>query len=303
VRLITDKTLPRLAEEFPEIWREVIASIKGHIERRQMDQLSDMAMKANATMARWMSAAESPLADTNHAQTEVIKAQMTRLAIEQFICAYTGVSTAVSFKDRFLIASLLWIAAERGIVTTQKRFDALWSMIANKTAAAAAIQKSGYWSIPTREICAKISNLAQGEPILEIGSGRGLYLAGLRAAGANAQGIDDCSWAGALKTLGPARKHITRTDAASALRDMSPKVVLCVWPTPQNTFESLIFKTKSVQTYLVILSKHRFASGDWNAYKAVEASGNFTCTTLPETNMTLRPLEMEQQILIFRRMR
>jgi hypothetical protein len=298
---VTEKSLQELTAEFPDIWQEVIKSIKGHIEKRQMEKLSELATKANATLARWINAAGSPLAETDHARFELVKAHMTRLAIEQFVCAYTGVSTAITFKDRFLISSLLWLAAERGVVTTQKRFDFVWSMIANKTAAAAAVQKNGYWSIPTTEICSKIVNLANNEEILEIGSGRGLYLAGIRAAGGKVKGIDDYSWTGASKPLSAVKSLITKMGAKESLLEIRPKIVLSVWPTPQNNFESLIFQTNSVQTYICIVSKHQFASGNWHAYKDAGTSGKFSCTTLPDSNQLLRPIEMEQQFLIFRR--
>jgi hypothetical protein len=75
-------------------------------------------------------------------------------------------------------------------------------------------------------------------------------------------------------------------------------VVICSWPPPGNKFEVDVFKTKSVQMYIVILSKQPFASGNWSAYKN---QNQFDCTTIPALNALLRPIEAEQQVFVFRR--
>jgi hypothetical protein len=44
-------------------------------------------------------------------------------------------------------------------------------------------------------------------------------------------------------------------DAVTALRQHAPEVVICSWPPARNTFEREIFRTRSVQMYLVIASQ------------------------------------------------
>ncbi len=61
---------------------------------------------------------------------------------------------------------------------------------------------------------------------------------------------------------------MTRLDARAALRTHQPEVVVCSWPPAANTFESAIFTTASVQTYILITSSKESAAGNWAAYRA-----------------------------------
>jgi hypothetical protein len=59
---------------------------------------------------------------------------------------------------------------------------------------------------------------------------------------------------------------------------------------------------KSVNLYLVIVSAHQFASGNWQDYKAQEGKkSHFYCVMNESLNKMLRPLESDQRLLIFRR--
>ena len=59
---------------------------------------------------------------------------------------------------------------------------------------------------------------------------------------------------------------VVRQDARQAVRARQPAVVICSWPSPGNSFERKVFRTPSVELYVVIPSVHHFAAGDWRAY-------------------------------------
>ena len=38
------------------------------------------------------------------------------------------------------------------------------------------------------------------------------------------------------------------------------------FPPPNNTFERVVFQTPTVQMYVVLTTRHRFAAGDWDLH-------------------------------------
>lgn len=57
-------------------------------------------------------------------------------------------------------------------------------------------------------------------------------------------------------------------DATQALRKFKPAVVICSWPPANNGFERLVFTHPDVELYIVIGSRHTFATGNWADYRA-----------------------------------
>ncbi|MFQ5773360.1 MAG: hypothetical protein ACE5GS_02470, partial [Kiloniellaceae bacterium] len=78
----------------------------------------------------------------------------------------------------------------------------------------------------------------------------------------------------------------------------APEVVICSWPPAGNDFECRVFKTRSVQMYIVIGSRHRFAAGNWNDYRRQSA---FTCEEEEGLSRMVLPPELGSVVYIFRR--
>ncbi len=301
-KVALNSSLSELAALEPDLWLQVMGSIRKTVEKKQMSQLAMMSQRAGATISRWVDAAESPIANTQHARHELIKARMTTLAVEQFVAAFTGANLKPSFKDRVALKLGILRHLESGTLLTLAEFEKSWKRIGNHSAGATAIQTAGFWSVPTQELCLAIKEYAHGRDILEIGAGRGLFISGLRDVNVHAFGIDNCSWSLAKQVIKKAKPCMSEESAEAALKVRQPSVVLSVWPPPSNSFEGAIFATKSVQLYLAIVSSHQFASGNWNDYKAQEKDPKgFTCVTNEVINKMLRPVESDQKILIFRR--
>jgi hypothetical protein len=295
-------SLAELTQLEPELWQEVLATIKQAVAEKRTSSLAAMSQKAGATIRRWSNATPSPVAQTQHARHELIKAQMMTLAVEQFISAFTGSHIKPSMSDRITLRWRILRHLEAGSTMTMTAFDAAWMRLKNQAAAAAAVQNAGFWSIPTRELCLGLKSYIKDQSVLEVGCGRGLFVSALREVGVSTIGVDDCSWQPARRVVLPAKAFTTIQNAAEALRENRPKVVLSAWPPPSNSFERMIFATSSVDLYLAIVSSHQFASGNWQDYQAQELSSKgFTCTTNESLNSMLRPLESQQKILIFRR--
>jgi hypothetical protein len=91
---------------------------------------------------------------------------------------------------------------------------------------------------------------------------------------------------------------VIKRDAREALKLYSPQVVICSWPPANNDFERQVFKTRSVQTYIVIGSRHRFATGSWNDYKR---QPDFTLEENDALSRLVLPPELGSVVYVFER--
>ncbi|MEI6833363.1 MAG: hypothetical protein WCL28_05165 [bacterium] len=287
-------SLKELADLYPAVWQEVVAGLKERVAGNQGEALVAWRQAALAELE----SAPGKTADWQVEQSEsVIKAQMTLLAIEQFADVMTGkVAAQPRLGDKIRFKFFLLPKIIRGSLFSLANFDRRWRALSDPMWAAGELQRSGVWSVPTLEFVQKIMELCAGRKVLELGAGLGVLFAGLKSLGVNISAVDDDSWQ--ISGWGRGVDNIQKMDASLALKTVSPEVVICSWPPPGNQFEVDVFKTKSVQMYIAVLSKQPFASGNWAAYKN---QNQFDCTTMPALNALLRPIEAEQQVFVFRR--
>lgn len=292
----TDVPLKDLAQRHPHIWQDVITNLRKNVSGGRGDMLAAWRQGALADLARLRL---SPGENLGPDSTDLLKAQMTLLAIDQFVEVTTGKSgLRPSLKDRAVMSYLILPRILNQVVTTID-FDRRWGWLNEKIWAAAELQRQSIWSVPTLELIDRFTEHCQGKKVLELGAGRGLLYGPLRDRGLDITAVDDQSW-----HINPSRPKsrpggaIETMDAREALNKLRPDVVLCSWPPAGNTFEEHIFESPSVRLYLAVVSRHSFASGNWSSYKN---QTNFDCSISEPLNRLLRPLETEQQVLIFRR--
>lgn len=287
-------SLRALANEYPRMWQEVVATLREHVSSGGSDALINWRQGAVSELHK---VSNNPYGDADLKTESIIKAQMTLLAIEQFADVMTGKSgIRPSLKDRAIFKFFIFAQLARRKAFSIYDFDRRWRRLKDPIWAAAELQRSGIWSIPTSDFSDALSELCRGRRVLEIGAGRGLLFKGLKDLGVDINAVDDESW-GSMGVAG-AGTVIQKMDAIQALKNFSPEVVICSWPPAGNLFEEEIFNTKSVQLYLVVLSRQQLVSGNWSAYKNQR---KFNCTTSPAINSLLRPIETDQQLFIFRR--
>jgi len=294
-------TLKELAGEYPGIWQEVITGLRERVSANQGHALVTWRQGALTELAR---SEHHKLADGEHIRVSEawVRAQMTLLAIEQFSDVMTGrIGRGPRLKDliRFRFSILRPLVGHKTFSTGE--FDRCWRYLSDPIWAAGQLQRSGIWSVPTSEMVQRMADLCGDRKTLELGAGQGLLYTALRGVGVKVDAVDNESWKVHRQWWARASRGVTgvqQMEALEALKTLKPSVVVCSWPPAGNTFEEAVFTTKSVDLYLVILSKQSFASGNWSAYKK---QTHFECSTLPVLNSLLRPIEIEQQLLIFRR--
>ncbi|MBK8871441.1 MAG: hypothetical protein IPN19_10455, partial [Elusimicrobia bacterium] len=86
----------------------------------------------------------------------------------------------------------------------------------------------------------------------------------------------------------------------SSLRPIKykPRVVLCSWPPPNNPFERAIFSFPTVELYIVIGSRHSFATGNWKDYGLQKYFHWAQDNTL---SRTVLPPEVDPTVHIFKK--
>jgi len=138
--------------------------------------------------------------------------------------------------------------------------------------------------------------------VVELAAGDGTLSRFLNAAGLAIQASDDYSWDATAKM---ASADVVKLDAITALKKLKPGVIICSWPPAANSFEREIFAASETQLYVVVGSRHHFASGDRSTYSTAvgtaEQPGKFTVEFSKRLTEAVLPRELDNEVLVFRR--
>ncbi len=222
-----------------------------------------------------------------------------KLALEQY-CRLLQQETLkaggdAGLRDRLLFRLLILPMATRRRPLPYRLHRLAWRLLQNRAAVCAMLLQSGCYLIAPTELISGLRALIGDRPTLEIGAGRGVMAACLRHSGVNITAVDDFSWADRL----PMGRDVQRLAGSEALSRYRPQVVLCCWPPPGNDFEREILTCPHIEDYIVIVSRHRHASGDHQAYAGAKG---FRCVRAAGllAEMLLPP-EIESVLYVFSR--
>lgn len=299
-RLQGQPSLTELAEAYPDDWAEVRTELAGVFERRQAGELKALAERAGvraAPNAQFLSGERDGRAFEAFVRQQ-LRLRMTELAIRQY--AFSAATGVVQGKVRFnlfngLIAQRLLFkhALERKPVSL-RWFRLLWPLVWQKRLLMPLVEKRGIYCFYSRELIAALAGLAGARRCVEIAAGDGTLSRFLRERGVDIVATDDHSWQAQVSYPDDVR----RLDARDALRSLSPEVVLCSWPPANNSFERQVFRTQSVQRYIVIGSRSRFITGNWADYLA---QIGFSMRDDAALGKLVVPPELDAAVLVFER--
>lgn len=293
------RTRPSLAEvqqAYPEEWERV---------RRQVAGLA--AAGDEKAVTEFLAATARPPVPSQGRrppEREVIAAQVRRYlavtALDQaYLRATTGVESGTvrlglvggSVAQRLLFRRDL----ERRPVSTVW-FRLAWPLVRGRTRRALMplVRQKGIYCFYSRALVRRLAVIVGDRTCLEIAAGDGTLAAFLAAEGVDVVATDDHSWADAVRYP----DHVQRQPAAAALRAHRPQVVICSWPPAGNSFERLVFTTPSVQTYVVITTRHEASAGDWTAYRAQRG---FDLVDDRRLGRLVLPPDLDGAVLVFTR--
>jgi hypothetical protein len=294
-------SLQELIDGYPEIWQSVGPELVGALEYNRSKTFKDFAVKAKSDEDTWLNRIRKSRHNIKVIESAIphlIRSRMAILAMDK--CYQSAAVGKTSGKFRFnlingyIIQKLLFSHSLTRKPVSIKRFRFWWRLTGQKRLLMPLVQPKGIYCFYSRELIEELYKLIGFRPGLEIGAGDGTLSRFLSNEGARMHATDNYSWTHTIEY--PA--EVERLDAKQALDRYLPKVVVCSWPPPGNSFEQKVFNTQSVEIYIVIGSRHKFASGNWKSY---QAQRGFDLTIDQNLSALVIPPELDSAVLVFRR--
>lgn len=295
--LQTDPPLEDLCLKFPEEWEIVQNDLAAVFARGNIDELhgylKNLSTHRSVSMGR---RGNNRLPGDIH--PHFIRKRMAQLVIKQHcISVASGVEKG---KVRFnllngYIAQKLFFG--RGLERKPVSlfwFRLIWPLIWQKRFLMPLVQPEGIYCFYSDLLIKALTEMIAGRACLEIAASDGTLTRFLKMRGVGITATDDHSWGHSIQY--PA--WVMKRDARESLSTCNPEVVICSWPPANNNFERHIFKTRSVQLYIVISSRHRPASGNWKDY---QQQTTFTFEEDKNLSRLVLPPELDAAVYVFRK--
>ncbi len=290
-----------MIDRFPREWEEVGRELTSALAEGRIEKLNDLALKAGAAADHWKARLRGASPDQRvitRALPPLVRSRLWLLALDQ--CALAAAAGQASGKVRFnflnglLIQKLLFRRGLERKPASMTWFRLCWPLISQKRILMPLVQSQGIFCFYSNKLISGIAALIAGRSCLEIAAGDGTLSRLLTEAGSPVRASDDFSWGHVIAFP----ESVERMDAAAALKHHRPRVVICSWPPPGNPFEPQVFTTPGVELYLVVGSRHAFASGNRQAYAG---QTTFDLEISRRLSSYVLPPELDSEVLIFRR--
>ena len=300
--LVESASLDVLIERFPEEWEAVGPALVEATATKRPDAIAAFVRAAQEAAQPYRQRVEKSRKNPQVLATALPYLVRSRLA---YLAAQRAVQAAAlgargrhrfSLWNGFLVQRLFFSHALVRKPVSMRAFRWLWPLVTQKRLLMPLVNPKGIYAFYSRELISALVALIGDRPALEIAAGDGCLSRFLRAAGTTITATDDHSWGHAIDYP----DDVEKLDAEAALARYRPPVVLCSYPPPKNTFEVAVFASASVEMYLVLTTRHRFAAGNWEAY---QAQTTFDMTTDPRLSRLILPPEIDPALLVFRRKR
>ncbi|WP_435921641.1 hypothetical protein [Paenibacillus sp. DYY-L-2] len=177
-------------------------------------------------------------------------------------------------------------------------FKFFWRLVGDKKLLMPLVNKKGIYCFYSKALIKELSRLIGSRKCIEIAAGDGTLTRFLNKY-INCKATDDYSWAHYITYP----SSVEKADAKTALQKYSPEVVICSWPVPDNTYEKHVFKTGSVDLYIVIGTKDPALTGDFDAYNTIGNTGSFSMEMDERLSSLILPPSDQNAVFIFRRIK
>jgi hypothetical protein len=291
-------SLDDLREEFPAEWDAVQRELVTVVERSDPAALSAYVEQLSAQgAAPSRRSRRSAMNDVDPLSAHIRRQMAVRALRKHCLAVATGVTSGkVRFNvlNGYVAQRLLFRRGLERKPVSMRWFRMLWPLLRQRDFLMPLVQPKGIYCFYSRPLIHALAAMIGPRSCLEIAAGDGTLTRFLAERGVQITATDDYSWQQRVQYP----DFVLREDAREALRRRAPEVVICSWPPAGNGFERYVFMTASVQLYIVIGSRHRFASGDWAAY---DGQTRFELHEDPELARLVLPPELESAVYIFRR--
>lgn len=293
--------LEELMKRYPAVWEEAGLELMTAAQSGRVAQLNDCATKAKQAAELWkhriFKSRNNPKV-IESALPHIVRSRMSLLTLDKcFLAANAGrVSGKVRFNlfNGLIIQKLLFSRHLTRKPASLRLVRFWWRFLTQQKLLMPLVQDKGIYCFYTKELIRELTELIGGQLCLEIAAGDGTLARFLKDEGVQVTATDDLSWSHAIDYP----ENVENLSAKKALAKYQPPVVICSWPPPGNTFERQVFVTKSVKLYIVIGSRYRFVSGNWDIY---EEQDKFDWRLDEKLSSYVLPPEQANGVLVFRR--
>jgi hypothetical protein len=290
-------TLAELIAKYPQEWTDVRNAVENSLLRHDHSTLKEYLGYYDVYRARLQKSRENPQVIAS-AMPYIIKARLVMHAVEKYnIAIQTGETGRIRFSLRngYILQKLLFIGT--GLLRKPVSlfwFNIWWRFITQKKILMPLVNKKGIYCFYSDRLVKELSKIIGASKCVEIGAGDGTLSKFLMDKGCDITATDDYSW---IKYIAYP-EFVEKADARAAISKYKPEIVICSWPPPNNPFEKFIFAAGHVKKYIVIGSKHEFASGNYQEYKR---QTDFTMTLDQRLSGMVLPRELDNAVYIFER--
>jgi hypothetical protein len=288
-------SLSELQEAYPAEWSVVQRELAEIVPRGDLEELKAYVQRIAAAPPPARGKRQVRGLDAGLAQE--IRRQMAAAAIKQLsLSAATGVHEGrVRFNlvNGWVAQRLLFEEGLRRKPVAMPAFRLLWPLLWQRRFLMPLVGPKGIYCFYSKPLVRRLAEMIGDRRAVEIAAGDGTLSRFLSDAGVDITPTDDHSWRDV-----DFPDSVVRQDAREAVRVRRPQVVVCSWPPAGNDFEREVLRTDSVELYVVIGSRHRFATGDWEAY---EAQTHFELTEDEGLSRLVLPPELDAAVYVFRR--
>lgn len=306
VESVGDATLEDLQRRFPQEWSAVGAALVAAAETKRPEAMVAFMRRFQEKAKPWRARVETRRAGSaavKAALPHLAMARMARLAVQQTLQATaarvaTGGTAVGHLRFRrwsgWLVQQLFFARGLRRKPVSMKAFRWLWPLVTQRRILMPLVTPLGMYCFYSRELILALAERIGERSCLELAAGDGTLARFLSAAGTTVIATDDRSWSHAISYP----DDVEALEATEALRRYRPSVVLCSFPPPNNTFERAVFESASVDLYVVVTTRHRFAAGDWDGYAR---QTRFERSDEKSLARLVLPPEIDPAVLVFRR--
>jgi hypothetical protein len=290
-------SLDELCARYPDEWATVQQEISAIVARGAADELNPYLARLSAPM----SAPGQRQQNLQATLSQYVRSRMAHDSVKKLCLSSLAADTGVkqgklrfNLFNGFVAQKLLFARALERKPASLFWFRLFWPLLWQRKRLMPLVQPRGIYCFYSRELIQSLVGMIAGRSCLEIGAGDGTLARFLKDRDVQITATDNYGWTQAVKYP----EWVNKLDAREALSTYTPEVVICSWPPSQNDFERDVFKTSSVQLYIVIGSRHHFAFGDWKAYTEQ------TTFDLEEDRLLsamVLPPELESVVYVFRR--
>ena len=298
---VNSASLDALIERFPQEWEIVGKSLVAATASHRPQDLEAFVLRAREEAAPGQRRVEKSRKNPKvlaSALPFIVRARMSFLAAQRAVqvAAVGGSSGRVRFGlwSGFLVQKLFFAKGLARKPVSMRAFRRWWPWITQKRLLMPLVEPRGIYAFYSQELIRALAERIGERDCLEIAAGDGTLTRFLAQAGVTVRATDDQSWSHAIQF--PA--EVEKLEAGQALSRYQPKVVLCSFPPPRNTFEREVFRSPSVELYVVLTTRHKFAAGDWAAY---EAQTEFVSHSDLGLDALLLPPMIDPLVLLFER--